>query len=178
MHVVVIEDLNGHEHEGKIATGNAGEVLATKPLIALLPVEPQLVMRGALAGWAKRCYGEGWKYDPMKAARGCPLVLHVLEGFPVINWIARVECDPECGRVSGTLRIASDTAQAGAHAAGLMPEGSSIDLTKLGDPDEHGGWFVAGRARMIIQGEQMLALQLYGMLSGARVRWFAASQTR
>jgi len=176
-HVVVVHDPAGVEPEGEVLIDNRAEVARARG-VATLPVVPELMKRGAFAGWAKRAYGRGWVFDPRRSSRGCPLMLHVTPEYPVIHWLARVVVDAELGSLGGTLRIASDTAQVGAHATGLMPETSPVSMLHLGPPDAGGGWFVGGRARADIPADMFLAVQLYGTLMGARVQWFAMSQSR
>jgi hypothetical protein len=175
-HAVIVHDPEGREPEGEVISGNAIGVAAARGVV-LLPVEIDVLRRGGVSGWSKRVYGRGWQYDAIAAARGCPLVLHISPAYPLIVWVARVQADP-AGSLSGSLRLAPDTAQVGAGAIGLAPESSSVQLQTLGPPDAEGGWIISGRARASIPGDMFLALQLYGQVGGARVLWFAASQTR
>lgn len=175
-HAVIVHDPSGREPEGDVLSGNAIGVAAARGVV-LLPVELDELRRGGVSGWSKRAYGRGWEYNAIAAARGCPLVLHISPQYPIIEWRARVQADP-AGSLSGSLRLAPDTAQPGAGALGLAPETPAVQLQTLGPPDEAGGWCIGGRARASIPGDMFLALQLYGQVGGARVLWFAASQTR
>ncbi len=175
-HAVVIHDPEGREPEGEILSRNAIGVAHARGAV-LLPVELDTMRRGGVCGWSKRHYGRGWQYDAVVASRGCPLILHVSPEYPVIVWCARLQADPD-GSVSGSLRLAPDTAQVGAGACGLAPENSAIQIQALGPPDQDGGWFIGGRSRASIPADMFLGLQLYGQVGGARVLWFAASQTR
>lgn len=179
-HAVVVYDPTGNEPEGEILTGNAIGVAKARGAV-LLPVELDLLRRGGASGWSKRSYGRGWRYNAVAAARGCPLVLHMTAGFPVVEWVARVVADDPEGaptNTAGSLRLATDTAQAGASASGLAPDTSPVSIPALGAPDAGGGWTIGGRARAMVTSDMLLALQLYGQIGGARVLWFAASQTR
>lgn len=175
-HAIVVFDPVGKEHEGEILSGNAISVAQARGVV-LLPLELDALRRGGASGWVKRSYGEGWRYDPVMAARGCPLILFAEAAYPNLEWVARLQAELEGGRC-GSLRLATDTAQAGGGAAGLSPEAGPVQVQKLGDPDETGGWFIRGRARVMLPSDMFLALQLYGQVGGARVRWFAVSQTR
>lgn len=175
-HFVVVFDPAGIECEGELLAGNRAEVARSKGVV-LLPVDVDVLRRSAFAGWAKRAFGRGWQYDPNKGSRGCPLMLHASPQFPIIHWAARIVRDPELGALNGSLRLAPDTAQLGAHAAGLAPESPPIQVVELPPVDGTGGWIVGGRARATIPADMNLALQLYGTLAGARVQWFAASQS-
>ena len=179
-HAVVVYDPSGVEPDGEILTGNAIGVARARGVV-LLPVELDVLRRGGVSGWSKRSYGRGWRYDAVAASRGCPLVLHMTAGYPVVTWVARLEAtDPEGAptNTAGSLRIAPDTAQVGASAAGLAPEASPIQIPSLGPPDAAGGWTIGGRSLASVSSDLMLGLQLYGQIGGARVLWFAASQTR
>jgi hypothetical protein len=176
MSYVVIYDPEGDEPEGEILDGQRAEVARSRGVVTL-PVVAALMRRNAFAGWAKRAYGRGWKYDAHKAARGCPLSLHVDAGYPVVHWVARLVRDESLGAPSGTLRFASDTAQISSYATGITNDSSPQALSALGEPDEDGGWTISGRAHANVRGDSFLAFQLFGQLSGARVAWFAVSQT-
>ena len=173
---VVIFDPEGIELEGELLTGNRAEVARARGVVCL-PVVPDAIRRSAFAGWAKRSYGSGWLYTSHQGTRGCPIMLHASPVLPIIHWKAQVAVDASLGTVGGTLRLAIDTAQLGAHPAGLMPESNPVVIGALGEPDARGGWIVGGRARANIPADMFLALQLYGALAGARVQWFAVSQT-
>lgn len=176
-HIVTIYDPEGIEPEGELLTGNRAEVARARGVITL-PVEADIIRRSAFAGWAKRAYGKGWQYTSHQGSRGCPIMLHASPQFPAIHWAARLVRDPALGEVGGSLRLATDTAQLGAHPTGMMPESGPVQASELGAPDGGGGWIISGRARANIPADMFLALQLYGTLAGARVQWFAVSQTQ
>lgn len=178
-HAVVVHDPSGKLLEGEVLSGNAINVAKANGIV-LLPLELDLLRRGGASGWSKRCYGKGWNYDRVVAARGCPLVLHVDPAFPLIVWVARLQADDPTNAdgITGSLRLAGDTAQAGAHSAGSSPLNPPIQLHALGPVDAEGGWYIEGASRIGLGSDQMLGLQLYGQIGGARVRWLAASQTR
>jgi hypothetical protein len=174
--VVVVHDPEGVEAEGEILEGQRAEVARSRG-IAVLPVVPALLRRNAFAGWARRAYGRGWRYDAARGSRGCPLTLHVAADHPTIHWTARIVRDETLGEPSGTLRFATDTAQISSSATGIINEENPPNLATLGAPDAHGGWTISGRAQANVPGDTFLAFQLFGQLAGARVAWFAASQT-
>ena len=175
MHIVVLHDPSGKHAEGEILTANVAEVAKSKHVVTI-PIIPQLLRDNAFAGYAKRAYGRGWTFDAQKAGRGCPLALHVDAEYPTLHWAARILIDGP-GRVDGTLRLATDTAQINASAIGLSPITSPIQLSTLGEPDEQGGWTIGGKATASIPGAMFIGLQLYGMAQNVRVLWFAASQS-
>lgn len=171
---VVIHDPAGKEPEGRIITGNAVAVAKANGVV-LLPVEPALIPRSAFAGWAKRCYGDGIEFAGTHASRGCTLAMHAHPDFPTMHWVARVV--PTERRVAGSLRLASDTTQMHSLAVGIAPISPPVVLDQLSEPDAHGGWTIYGTAKATIPGDAYIAVQLYGMLTGARVAWFAISQS-
>lgn len=171
---VVIHDPAGKEPEGRIITGNAYAVAKSKGVV-MLPVEPALIHRSAFAGWAKRCYGDGIEFAGTHASRGCSLAMHAHPDFPTMHWAARVV--PVERRISGSLRLASDTTQLHSLAVGIAPISPPVVLDETSEPDEHGGWTIFGTAKATIPGDAYIAVQLYGMLTGARVAWFAISQS-
>jgi hypothetical protein len=175
-HAVVIHDSKRELFEGEILSGNAVGVAVARGVV-VLPVEVDLLRRSGLSGWSKRSYGRGWKYDAIAASRGCPLVIHVAPQFPILEWRARLVVDGD-GPPHGALRFAADTASVNASATGIMPETGAVQMADLGAPDADGGWFIGGRGRASIPADLSLALQLYGQVGGARVSWFAVSQTR
>lgn len=172
---VVVFDPLGTEPEGEILSGNRIAVARSRGAV-LLPIDVQLLRSGALGGYAKRAYGRGWSYDRHRPGRGCPMVLFASPAYPLIHWAVRLAQDPEGGRLEGHLRVAVDTAQAGARASGLTTDAGPLNVPTLGDPDEHGGWTWMGESKVTIPGEGLLGLQLFGALGGARVAWWAVSQ--
>lgn len=173
---VVVWDPSGKLPDGSILEGNEIAVSQGKGVLCL-PVQADLLARGGAAGWSKRSYGRGWQYNRQVSAGGCPLVLQVASGYPVIHWLARLLPVPDAGNISGMLRLAGDTAQIGAGTLGLSLDHGPVYADGLGAPDEHGGWTIGGRCKASISGDRIFAMQLYGYLSGARVLWLAASQS-
>lgn len=176
MDYVVIFDPDGVEPEGEILEKQRAAVANARGVVSL-PVVPALLSRNAFAGWSKRSYGRGWKYDPNKAGRGCPLAIHVDRGYRTVNWVARIVRDEKLGAIGGSLRLAADTAQMSSLATGIINDVSPPAVSTLGDADSAGGWTISGRATVNIPGDAFIGFQLYGQLSGARVAWFAASQS-
>lgn len=172
---VVIHDPSGTEPEGELLSGQKLDVARSRGAV-VLPVDPVLLRTGAMSGYAKRAYGRGWTYDANRPARGCPLILHADKGYPLLHWVVRLVPGEAGARRDGHLRVAMDTAQPGAVAAGLSPVEGPLNASTLGDPDEHGGWTWRGSSRVTLAGDQFLGLTLYGALSGLRVAWWAVSQ--
>lgn len=179
MNHVVLFDPSGKIPEGEIVDARRLEV-ARAMRVETLPLDLDMLRATALGGYAKRSYGSGWRFDARRPGRGCPLVVYATQRMPTLVWTIRLvpaEGDGEVAEPrSGQLRVAVDTGQLGAMAATLRPETDSLNLSALGDPDEDGGWYCRGRGTMTMQGDSLVGLMIYGMASGVRVSWWAASQ--
>lgn len=172
---VVVWDPSGELPDGLILEGN--EIPGAKDKgVVVLPIRGELLARGGVAGWAKRCYGRGWRFSSSVSSPGCPLALQVTPGYPGIYWAARVVPDQVNAPMSGLLRLAGDPTQIGAATFGLSLDDGPVQVEKVGVPDARGGLTLMGKCRSVIGNEQLFGLQLYGYLAGARVLWLAASQ--
>jgi hypothetical protein len=122
----------------------------------------------------------GWRFDPRRPGRGCPLVIYAVQRMPTLVWTLRLVPDAAGGEAvphrDGQLRVAADTGQLGAMTATLRPDTDSLNIPALGEPDEDGGWYCRGRGTLTMQGDSLVGLMVYGMASGVRVAWWAASQ--
>lgn len=169
----VIFDPSKQLHEGEVLDGGALRVAIARG-VEVLPVQEEMLRVSGVGGYAKRCYGLGWKFDEFRPSRGCPLTLYVEPQFTTLHWLVRLVA---LGDVrAGMLRVGVDTAQPGAHAPGLAPMSPVFDAAKLEKPDALGGWWYRGKAALATPSPMLAGLMLYGMLRGVRVAWWAASQ--
>lgn len=172
---VVVWDPSGEMPDGSVLEGN--EIAGARDRgVVLLPVHPEVLARGGAAGWAKRCYGRGWRYPAAVSSPGCPLVLQVTPGYAGIYWAARVIPDAVGAAPTGQLRLAGDQAQIGVGTFGLSLQDGPMQVERSGVPDKQGGIILAGKCRTSISSDLVFGLQLYGYLANARVLWLAASQ--
>jgi len=175
MMAVVVWDPSGRLPDGSILEDNQIAVARGEGVVAL-PLQKELLRRGGAAGWSKRSYGRGWQYDATVSGPGCPLLLQVAAGYPLIHWTARLAPHEPGAPIAGSLRLSGDTTQIGAGAFGLSLEDGPVQINRLGDADEAGGLIISGKCRIRVASDVAFGLQLYGYLSGARVLWLAASQ--
>lgn len=174
---VVIWDPAGEFREGSVVEGAHHDlVLARKA--ATLPVEPDAMTRNGCAGWVKRAWGDGVDFHRDVSRQGCPVAIHIVPRFQVLNWIACVEPTQDLEHVRGRLRLAADTKQVGTMSAGIGSTEKPIIFDDREPPGKHGVWLVGGRQKILAQHEGLVGLCLFGTLSCARVRWLAVSQTR
>jgi hypothetical protein len=173
MNSIVIFDPHGVEPEGEILTAQRLAVARAHGVVTL-PVDVDMMRATALGGYAKRAYGKGWRFDALRAGRGCPLVLYAAAAHPTLHWVVRLVADgPER---QGQLRVAVDTGQLGVNASGLSPVTPPILLADLGEPDAGDGWTCHGHGTLSLRDNALAGFMLYGTLSGARVAWWAVSQ--
>jgi len=173
MNSVVIFDPHGVEPEGEILTAQRLAVARSHGVVAL-PVDVDMMRATALGGYAKRSYGKGWRFDALRAGRGCPLVLYAAAAHPTLHWAVRLVADgPER---HGQLRVAVDTGQLGVNASGLSPVTPPILPADLGEPDAGGGWTCIGHGTLSLRDDSLAGFMLYGTLTGVRVAWWAVSQ--
>lgn len=179
--IVVVDAPGGEFPEGAILEGNAARVARLTAGVVALGIDPQLIAQSGISGWAKRSFGVGWLYDPIRSGRGSPLTLHVAPERDVVEWAARLERVTlragESG-VEGQLQFALDGSQIATTLASVAPVDPGVTVATLGAPDERGGWTVRGSARLTLgPSPGLIGLQLYGC-GLVRVRWFAAAQSR
>jgi hypothetical protein len=136
----------------------------------MLPTHATLVDSSGVGGYALRHFGEGVTIPP-GIHRPCKIALFVQPGYRSLVWSARIEGTAAVGR----MRLATDTTQVG-HLSGGVSGGPTMGTAIEGPPDEHGGWTIGAKVDYQSAGCGLLALCLYGTLSGGRVTWIAASQ--
>ena len=191
MHVVVW-DPSGEYWEGGLVSEAEGRVLRARRVVTL-PIEARLVRRGAVGGYFKRGWGAGWPIGSAVPKMACPMMLHVMAGDMLrkLHWAARLvpESDEameailarvEAGEhLVGALRLCPDSGQPGAFSGGFgSAADTSIDVQKLGKPDEEGGWTVGGTATLQVGVDGFFGCCLFGMMPGISVAWAAVSQSR
>jgi hypothetical protein len=189
---VVIWDPSGDYWEGALVDAVDVAPALRARRVATLPVGVELIARSALGGWSKRSWGSGWPLSTTAPRMCCPLALYVTRAIPGVpsacrlNYCARLV--PESsevlehvragGRIAGTIRLAADSGQPGAHAGGLgASDDTAVDAAALPRPDEDGGWTVYGGARIDSPVDGIFACGLYGAAPGLRVAWAAVSQS-
>lgn len=172
-HRVVIQDLSGDLQVGEIVTGKKAELLVARS-IPSLPVDPNLLVKNAVAGYFKREYGKGIEYGGSTSGRGCPAVLYAVPTHQQLHWMARVIPNSAGAHVKGRLRLANDTAQQQVVKGGIQTA-QFADIDKELDGD---GTIIHGSSRFITNVEGYLGICLYGTLQNARVQWLAISQTK
>lgn len=173
---VVLYDPEGIEPEGEILSAQRLSAARGRG-VETLPIDVTVLRSGALAGYARRAFGRGWRFDATVAGRGCPLALYAVPQYPRLHWVVRLVPDVESVRNEGHLRVAVDTAQVGATAVGHRPLVSPLNAADLGEPDRAGGWTWRGTSEVTLPTEgRLIALMLYGALRGVRVAWWAVSQ--
>ena len=102
-----------------------------------------------------------------------------------VDWCARIMPTKEAldriekgqAATQGILRLAGAEAR-GNQMSGVVTDHdgkNAIDVSKLGKPDENGGWTVYGRAMIHANVEGCFGLALYGFAPGLRVAWLAAT---
>lgn len=169
-----VSDSRSTFYEGELISGPMSRSLRAEG-VAVLPVDPDLVRRGGISGWAKRCFGAGHEYDALMPRGGASVALMLAPDRTRVCWAARLV--PTSGDRGGQLYFAGDPTQFGAGLAGLAG-GAAVKLDQLGEPDASGGWLVFGESRLtaIAGAAAPLGVTLYGTARGVAVRWLAASQ--
>lgn len=176
---VVVWDPDEGYAEGEVVDGNVAYQLVATRRVAVLPVEPDLLLINAQSGFVVHHYGSGYAYDPAMPRIGSPIVLYMNPDYPYLNWAARLTVRGIVASAQrGALKFAADTGQRGTVlASGISEYAAAPHLETLGIPDAHGGWTIYGRSRCNARLEGFTGFGLFGTLSGARVQWFALTQT-
>lgn len=154
--------------------------------VATLPCNPDLFRYAGTSGYSKRAWGAGWPLDTVVPSLVTPLTLYVPFDAPKnVEWAARLMPSGEAiARVekghapsNGILRLAAAEMRGSQYRAVITDhEGKNgVDISRLGKPDEQGGWTVYGRAQIHSSGEGCYGLALYGFAPGMRVAWLAAT---
>lgn len=151
--------------------------------VPTIPIQDTALGRHPLAGFAHRAYGARGHELPEAIPRVvCSLTLYALPGFRRIHWRAALRLAPgftSWADVEGSLRLGSDSSQPGAYPAGVSAVNNP--QARITGRDLHLGegadYLVGGDATHSPAGECYVGLCLYGAVRGARVAWFAVSQT-
>ena len=178
MQSLVLWDPEGQFWEGALVSEMQARELAGRG-VALIPVEPEMFARHAVAGYFRRAWGSGWALAPAEHMALSPMVLYVLSGQQTIHWRARlvptkeiVEKNKVVQPIAGTLRLVSSSGGLGVSAT------VAVDIAKLSEPDDAGGWTVGGDTSISPQVEGLYNLALYGAARGVKLIWSAVSNTR
>lgn len=172
---IVVHDPRGRFAIGTILEDASAQKEAAEGLI-LLPCDPELIYgqsASAAGGYVVRHWGLGVLYDGMRATRACPMLLHVFPGREWIHWAAMVKPD---GDMRGNLTLVTNTAAIASMKGGLaqVDRPPALESLELLDGQE----VIRGRCRIQVGAEGYLAMNLYGALTGTRVMWSAATQSR
>lgn len=176
---VVVYDPTGEWWEGALVDQQRAIALEGRGVV-LLPVSAEQVRASGVGGWSKRSWGAGIPTTGSVPRMIAPLSLFVVPHLRRLSWVARLVRDttvemPESGPI-GLLRIVSDTSQPMAQAASISSsERSNVDVSKLGEADENGGWFVRGDAAVHASQLGHAGLSVYGTALGLRLAWAAVS---
>lgn len=184
-HHVVVSDPAGKYWEGAVVDAVRVNELRGRG-VATLPCIPDLFRYAGVSGYSKRAWGAGWPLDTVVPSLVCPLTMYVPFDAPKnVEWCARIMPTNEAlARVekghsasNGVLRLAAGEMRGSQLRAVITDhEGkNNVDVSKLGPPDEQGGWTVYGRAQVHASGEGCYGLALYGFAPGLRIVWLAAT---
>jgi hypothetical protein len=184
---IVVDDPRGEWHEGALANAARAKQLASRG-VTLLPVVPAYFRASGVGGYMRRGWGAGYPLSKDAPQMHCPLLVYLdpstaASGIyrattSILHWRARLLPAEKGTKPSGMLRATADTGQATAQNAHMAPASSApTDLTKLGEPDERGGWTVGGEAQLNVPMKGHYGFGLYGVGPGLRVAWAAASVT-
>jgi hypothetical protein len=189
MHVVVWDPL-GEYWEGALVPEVEMARHLAKRGACLMPCVAAALRLAADAGFFKRAWGKGWALPTGGHQAVCPLSIYALHDMHYLHWAARLvptadvpqALDGKLDPVRGMLRLVPDGTQRGGFQASLEgAERDRVDLEQLGQPDEWGGWTVAGSARIHQPIDAKASVSLHGAAMGARpqlrVVWAALTQT-
>ncbi len=175
MNHVVIWDPENEYWEGAIVSEGTAAALEQRG-VATLPCDPNLFSQGGFCGFAKRAWGAGWPLDGDIPMAVCPMsIFYPGEPFRTLRWKARLAGTAGQGI---PIRLAAGEARGNVVRPVLHDvagKGNAVDIAKLGDQDEHGGWTVGGETHLSVSGPSFFAICLYGSAPGMRVVWLAAT---
>lgn len=188
-HHVVIWDPKDDFWEGALVDAMRVNELRGRG-VQTLPCVPELFRIAGVGGFMKRAWGAGWPLESAVPQNVCPLTLHTLgDPYRVLHWTARLMpsaqalANVSAGKApaQGIMRITADAGRGTGHRGVVADDpvngGNAVDFSKLGKPDECGGWTVYGRAHLFASGEGYVGLSLYGFGPGMRIAWAAATVT-
>lgn len=171
---VVIHDPLHELADGSIQNGpNMLQRLANRGVV-MLPVEHDRAF-GALDGYFRRGWGEGWIFNRGAGERGCPMVLGVLPNMEHVYWCARIKAKGQ--NLRGSMKLVTNSS-GGRLSGTLSPHMKAPALQSLGPPDRQGGWTIGGHSKMRVAIEGLLMLDLYASARDCVVLWSAVTQTR
>ena len=173
MERIVVWDPRGRLPEGAIVRASAQQALDELGGVAMLPVEPRLLELGPIAGYFRRSWGRGERFERMAPRRGCPMAIHAVPGYPYLHWIARlVSAGAAPG---GSLRLVPAPSPFATMSGGLSAVAEPVTLAELGDPDAWGGWTVARAVELSCSSEGLMCVALQGAAERCVVLWSAVS---
>jgi hypothetical protein len=173
-HAVVVFDGSNEYWPGALIERAKIAALEEKGTL-LLPVDPTHFKRSAVGGFFMRPWGSGWPLNGGVPRLVTPMVLHVGSGSSVVHWAARLVPDREATKPLGQLRLVSNGSLANVVASGLSAD-PGVDLGKLEEPDEQGGWNIQGSARLTMGMDAYYGFGLYGAPTGVQVVFTALTQ--
>lgn len=185
---VVIHDPTGEFWEGGLVEPEIAHVLRSRRVVTL-PIEPTLLAKSAIGGYAKRSWGSGWELSASLPKMHCAMLLYaapaVTPGLGRLNVAVRLVPDGthlaairEGSRLGGFLQIAAESGQPNAHSGGFAPDlDTRIDIANLGELDAEGGWTAYAGGKLNVPADGFFSCALYGAVAGARVAWCAISQS-
>jgi hypothetical protein len=174
---VVVWDPKDEYWEGAIVAPETAAHLALRG-VALLPCIPELFIQAGFAGFSKRAWGSGWPLDGATPQPVCPmLVFYPGEPHRTVHWKARLVGKSGEGI---PLRLSAGEGRGNIVRPNLQEivgRRNAVDVAKLGEPDENGGWTVGGTCALSVASVGAYSVCLYGCAPGMRVVWLAATLT-
>lgn len=186
---VVVWDPSGTYWEGGVVP-HAKALAIEDQGGCVLPCDPETFLLAGFSGYARRAWGSGYPLDSASPELSAPFAIHLPDqDHRVVHWAARlVPGSLATERLAaghsasqGIVRLAAGVMRLGQSrptiAEGEVPK-NVVNVGKLGQPDQDGGWNIKGEARIYCPGEGTYALALYAAAPGMRVVWTAATLTR
>lgn len=173
MERIVVWDPRGRIPEGSVVRVSAQQALDELAGVASLPVEQRLLELGPIAGYYRRSWGKGERFERMAARRACPMAIHAVPGYPYLHWAARVV--PAGGAPGGSLRLVPAPSALATMTGGLSAVAEPVTLSELGEPDAWGGWTVSRAVELACSSEGLMCVALQGAAERCVVLWSAVS---
>lgn len=158
--------------------------------VATIPFEPQAQQRHPIAGFYYRAFGQrGGAVPEVIPGHVCRGTVYGYHGAGRVHWRARLVVQEEhlelteggvwTSKAVGFIRLAGDSAQPHAHAAGVASNEGSGAMAKIDgrEVSDSGTMLVGGTSRVTAPIDGYVGLCLYGAARGVRVAWWAASLT-
>jgi hypothetical protein len=185
---IVVDDPEGEFWEGGLVSAEADVPVLRARGVTTLPIAPELIGLSAVGGYFRRAWGSGWPLDSAIPQMVCPMMLYVLQGGDPqkvdAGAIRRINCAVRLVRSAdieprGSLRLTTSSGQPGVFAGGFSATNDThLDVSKLGKPDERGGWTAYMGGTISAPANTLIGFALYGAAPGLRVAWAAISQSR